>query len=117
MRFMLYVVQNEADGECWRWDGSTHNHKGYGGFWLAPRSRPAHQAAYLLFVGDIPPGAHVLHNCDHPWCVNPAHLRLGDNAANVADRVARNRSARTGAPRGTRNGNSAESRARRAALR
>jgi predicted XRE-type DNA-binding protein len=35
------------------------------------------------------------HTCDNPPCVNPAHLFLGDDAANCADKVAKNRQART----------------------
>jgi hypothetical protein len=36
--------------------------------------------------------AHVLHTCDNPPGANPAHLYLGDDAANHADMVARGRS-------------------------
>lgn len=110
-RFMLYV-EIQLDG-CWRWTGAKLNDKGYGNFWLAPRSRPAQQAAYLLWVGEIPAGLHVLHRCDRPWCVAPDHLFLGTNAQNVADRVAKGRSSRQGAPRGAANGMSREKRAAR----
>lgn len=41
-------------------------------------------------------GLVVRHKCDVPNCINPEHLELGTNDDNVADRVARNRSATGG---------------------
>lgn len=51
----------------------------------------AHRLVWLLFVGPIPKGKWVLHRCDNPACVNLAHLYVGTNNENVADRQARNR--------------------------
>jgi hypothetical protein len=36
----------------------------------------------------------VLHSCDNPVCCNPAHLRVGTDKDNAADRIARNRQQR-----------------------
>lgn len=33
----------------------------------------------------------VLHRCDNPPCCNPDHLFLGDDALNVADKIAKDR--------------------------
>jgi hypothetical protein len=62
------------------------------------RQVAAHRVAYELTYGPISDDIDVLHRCDTPVCVNPAHLFLGTQAQNVADMVAKNRQAK-----GTRN--------------
>jgi len=51
----------------------------------------AHRASYLAFIGDIEPGQVIRHTCDEGACVNPAHLRIGTQAENMADMVDRGR--------------------------
>lgn len=100
-------VKRAAPSECWEWQASRHK-KGYGQFGFYPRpakSRTirAHRACWLLVHGAIPDGVSVLHHCDNPACVNPAHLYLGSNDDNVRDRVARGRTRtgrRTSCPKG-----------------
>jgi hypothetical protein len=52
-----------------------------------------HRIVYRVFKGDILPGNVIRHTCDNPKCINPDHLLQGTHADNVADRVARGRSA------------------------
>lgn len=74
---------------CWLYLGRTC--RGYANFYLRGRYHKAHRASWLMFRGPIPKGLHVLHRCDVRCCVNPAHLWLGDDADNAADRDAKGR--------------------------
>ena len=51
----------------------------------------AHRIAWELTNGPIPNDLRVLHRCDNPPCVNPAHLFLGTQLDNIAYRHAKGR--------------------------
>lgn len=79
---------------CWLWLGAVDRH-GYGTRRLGPRGQAknwfAHRLSYLAFVGDLLPFLEIMHTCDTPSCVNPAHLRQVSHAANMNDMAAKGR--------------------------
>lgn len=86
-----------GDG-CWLWTAGIYRGRGYGmvnlGRYADGRQHTeyAHRVAYVLAKGDIPAGAVVMHGCDVPACVNPAHLSLGTQGDNVRDASQKGRS-------------------------
>jgi len=89
IRFHQKYQKNEYG--CWLWTGYA-DLDGYGRFQVATRtSIRAHRFSFELFNGPVPSGLHVLHTCDTPRCVNPAHLYVGTNADNMRDKALRGR--------------------------
>lgn len=86
-RFWSKVLKTES---CWIWQGTT-DRRGYGHFAVNSHPVKAHRFAYELVTGPIPDGAHLMHSCDNPPCVKPAHLSLGNNSLNMQDSVAKGR--------------------------
>ncbi len=70
---------------CMEWQGSKRCGT-YGQIKIKGNRVFTHRASWMLAFGD--PGKYfVLHHCDNPLCVNPAHLFLGDCKANHLDRA------------------------------
>jgi len=90
VRFWKFVNKTET---CWLWTGGTFE-SGYGAFQVNGKTVRAHRFSWELEHGPIPEGQDVLHTCDVPLCVRPHHHFLGTSIENVADRVAKGRSAR-----------------------
>jgi hypothetical protein len=92
----------ETESGCWQWT-ACRNKYGYGQVGYQYSTHTAHRFSWQIYRGEITDGKHVLHRCDNPACVNPAHLYLGSHQDNMLDRDARGRRR---APSGERNGNS-----------
>lgn len=81
---------------CWEWRGSK-NERGYGqvavGVYDGKVSRPklAHRVSYQVFTGTTLGDTVLLHSCDNPPCINPAHLRTGTRLDNARDMSAKRR--------------------------
>ena len=86
----------DKSGDCWVFTG-TKSH-GYGLIWVGRTGthgtaeyyrqhglKPAHRAAYELWVGPIPEGMVICHRCDNPPCCNPDHLFPGTYVENMQD--------------------------------
>lgn len=77
---------------CINWTAHIDD-DGYGRITVGNQSRRAHVVSYEACNGPAK-GLHVLHRCDNRRCINPAHLFLGTNTDNTADRNAKGRQAR-----------------------
>lgn len=95
-RFWVFV---DKSSDCWLWTGAK-DRNGYGAFARSSRVQVgAHRAVWELTYGKIPDGVQVLHRCDVPACVKPAHLWLGTHRDNHEDKRIKGR-----APQGQRHG-------------
>lgn len=80
-RFWSKVAKGHG---CWLWTAARAN--GYGRFWhpVLRRQMLAHRVSAAL-AGQPIDGLIVMHTCDVPACVNPAHLRSGTHRDNSRD--------------------------------
>jgi hypothetical protein len=85
--FMAHVKRSDG---CWEWVG-WRDSKGYGGIVIKGKKVGAHRQSWELFVGTIPAGLFVLHQCDNPPCVRPEHLFLGTHRDNMDDMIRKRR--------------------------
>lgn len=87
----------DRSGDCWIWmgcrNGTTQQH-GYGRFNIGGHIFHAHRVAWEFTNGPVTDGMRVLHKCDNPPCVNPAHLFLGTQTDNMQDCATKDRTTR-----------------------
>ena len=95
-RFWSKVSKGDPE-ECWLWTGAVYV-QGYGKLFIGRNAAGsslfvrAHRLSWEIEHGvPVPQGQSVLHSCDTPRCVNPAHLRPGAIRENNRDRAERRR--------------------------
>lgn len=105
-RHFLSSLSEPNEHGCILWTGVLH--RGYGLIQYRRKGEKpinilAHRFAFELAYGPIHPDHRVLHDCDQFYprgdstskrCVNPLHLKLGTQAENMADMVAKDRQMR-----------------------
>lgn len=92
-------VNRLGPSDCWLWT-ACKTAQGYGLYGYKGRNLLAHRYVLGLLEGEGPRRQRcVLHTCDTPTCVNPAHLRVGTYYENMQDAAQKGRIAR-----GERNG-------------
>jgi hypothetical protein len=85
-------VNIPADIEsCWTWLGACAK-SGYGVLNIDNKTVTAHRMSLSMQGVDIQ-NVSVLHSCDNRKCVNPLHLRVGNQRDNNSDIMERKRHA------------------------
>lgn len=72
---------------CWEFE-SYADRDGYRFFTYEGKEYKAHRLA-MIFKGFNPKGKVVMHHCDNPACVNPAHLEVATQKKNMQDYTAK----------------------------
>lgn len=67
---------------CWVWTGNT-TPAGYGKIRLRYEMWTVHRVTHELFIGPVPTGLVVHHECRNPRCCNPRHLEAVTQSVNI----------------------------------
>jgi hypothetical protein len=93
--FFKYVGTKQKSG-CILWTGRA-NSAGYGTTFVNGKHMTASRVSWELFVGPVPDGLEVCHNCpggDRSLCINPVHFFLGTHKQNMIDMSLKGKSTR-----------------------
>lgn len=95
-RELLLSRTRRTDTGCLEWTGSRTS-AGYGQLSRDGYPTLAHRAMVEI-EARLSKGKTVMHTCDNPPCINPAHLVVGDQAGNVRDMLMKRRDGRATLP-------------------
>jgi hypothetical protein len=88
---LLNKIEINATTNCWEYQGGKNN-LGYGMIRDDKKMRTTHRVSYEEHTQTkIPSNLVVMHSCDNPCCVNPAHLSLGTRKDNTQDMLQKGR--------------------------
>ena len=90
LKSLLSKIERIPFSGCWLWTGSCMAN-GYGQIGYKGKNAYAHRVSWILHIGPIEPGMHVLHRCDVKNCVNPNHLFVGTADDNMKDMISKGR--------------------------
>jgi len=85
--FSRIIKQDNGCHEFQSWS----DRDGYRFFRFEGKDWKAHRLAVVFDGRDLPPGKVVMHHCDNPACVNPAHLSVATQKENSLDCVSKGR--------------------------
>lgn len=84
-------IQYIVNGDCWECVSHVID-GGYPRIRFNDRLWKMSRLVYEIYNNKkIEEGLHILHSCDNPKCVNPNHLREGNDKDNAVDRTERGR--------------------------
>jgi hypothetical protein len=89
LRRLLSKAKPTANG-CLEWNG-WKTATGYGSTYHSGKNTTTHRLMYRATKGEIPQGMVIMHSCDNPPCICPAHLSLGTHAENMQQSIDRKR--------------------------
>ncbi|MDB5725720.1 MAG: hypothetical protein JWQ16_2474 [Novosphingobium sp.] len=89
-RFWSKVDRSGGADACWPFTGAR-TERGYGRIYFSGELWITSRLAHFLAGGEELGDQFACHSCDNPSCCNPKHLFKGDQAANVADCIAKGR--------------------------
>jgi hypothetical protein len=85
----IFEKCTENKAGCLVWTGGTRRR--YARIYSGGRIYIGSRLVMELVHGKIPEGQLVLHRCDNPPCLNPAHLFFGTHKENVQDAMLKGR--------------------------
>lgn len=81
----------EKTDNCWLWKAATNDY-GYGIVGFNNKVYRAHHISYMITNNlTFDTKLFLLHSCDTPECVNPAHLKAGTHKENSEDMMRKGR--------------------------